>query len=405
MAAPGRGHQPSPAFLGQGLEPAIGLPAHVGRRGAALADPALHGAVDREHREHILGDAFLDRLHGGKRQLVQGDLLGGRLGHDPPGHVMGLAERHLEGAHQPVGEIRGGGVTLSRRGPHPHHVGRQVAHHARHRGDRQRERGERVDGAFLVLLHVLRIGERQPLHHDQQRVERADDAPGLGAHQLGRVRVALLRHDRGAGGELVRQRDQADQRRAPDHDLLGEARQMHRGDGGGGERLQHEVAVRDRVERVRHRLVEAERLCGHGAVDWKGGAGERGGAQRRLVRPLARIRKTAAVARRHLHIGEQVVAEGHGLRGLQMGKARHHRRGMLQGLLRQRLLIAVEGLVDGIDGRAHPQPEIGRDLVIARARGVQPPRGRPDQLGEPALHVHMDVFERPLELELAGLDL
>ncbi len=26
---------------------------------------------------------------------------------------------------------------------------------------------ERVDRAFLVLLHVLGIGERQALHHDQ----------------------------------------------------------------------------------------------------------------------------------------------------------------------------------------------------------------------------------------------
>ena len=52
-----------------------------------------------------------------------------------------------------------------------------------------------------------------------------------------------------------------------------------------------------------------------------------------------------------------------------------------------------------------PQAEIGRDLVVARTRGVQPPRRRPDQLGEPAFHVHMNVLERPLEFELSGLDL
>ena len=53
----------------------------------------------------------------------------------------------------------------------------------------------------------------------------------------------------------------------------------------------------------------------------------------------------------------------------------------------------------------HPQPEIGRDLIVARARGVQPAGGRADQFGQPALDVHMDVFERALELELAGADL
>ena len=61
--------------------------------------------------------------------------------------------------------------------------------------------------------------------------------------------------------------------------------------------------------------------------------------------------------------------------------------------------------VDGVDGRADPQAEIGRDLVVARACGVQPSGRRPDQLGEAALHVHVDVLERTLELEFAALDL
>ena len=49
---------------------------------------------------------------------------------------------------------------------------------------------------------------------------------------------------------------------------------------------------------------------------------------------------------------------------------------------------------------AHPQPEIGRHLVVARARGVQPAGRLADQLGEPALHVHVDVFERALNENL-----
>ena len=58
-----------------------------------------------------------------------------------------------------------------------------------------------------------------------------------------------------------------------------------------------------------------------------------------------------------------------------------------------------------VDRVAHPEPEIGRDLIVARARGMQPPRRRPDQLGEPALDVHVNVFERALEVEFAGFDL
>ena len=84
---------------------------------------------------------------------------------------MGLAERHVEDvAHQPVGEIGGS------RSPRPAAARMRatwdhVAHHAGHGGKRERQRGERVHRPFLVLLHVLRIGERQSLHHRQQAVE------------------------------------------------------------------------------------------------------------------------------------------------------------------------------------------------------------------------------------------
>ena len=180
---------------------------------------------------------------------------------------------------------------------------------------------------------------------------------------------------------------------------------MHRCDRRGGKRLHDEVAVGDGVERIRRRPVEAERLRRHVAVEIERGAGKRGGAERRFVQPSARVGKAAAVARRHFHIGEQMMAEGDRLRRLQMRQPRHHRAGMLQRLRRQRVLKDFERRIDRIDGVAHPQPEIGRHLVVARARGVQPAGGRADQLAEPALDVHVDVFQRPLEGELAGLDL
>ncbi len=134
-------------------------------------------------------------------------------------------------------------------------------------------------------------------------------------------------------------------------------------------------------------------------------AGERRGAERIFVQPLARIGKAAAVARRHLDVGEQMMAERHRLRGLQMREARHDGRGVRQRLFGERALIAGERRVDVVDRVAHPELEVGRDLVVARARGVQPPRRRADQVGEPRLHVHMDVLERPLEAELARVHL
>ena len=144
-------------------------------------------------------------------------------------------------------------------------------------------------------------------------------------------------------------------------------------------RLQNEIAVGDGIERVRGRPRKAERLRRHGAVERKRRAGKRAGAERAFVEALARIGEAAAVARRHFHISEQMMAERDRLRRLQMGEARHHRGGMRKRLLGERALIIGERLVDAVDGVAHPELEIGRDLIVARTRGMQPPGRRPDQ--------------------------
>src|SRR5665811_1794860 len=53
---------------------------------------------------------------------------------------------------------------------------------------------------------------------------------------------------------------------------------------------------------------------------------------------LAYVEMAAAIARRHFDIGQQMMAEGHRLRGLQMGETRHHRAGVRQRLLGERAL-------------------------------------------------------------------
>ena len=78
---------------------------------------------------------------------------------------------------------------------------------------------------------------------------------------------------------------------------------------------------------------------------------------------------------------------------------------MLERLFGKRALIKRERSIDRVDRVAHPEPEIGRNLIVARARGMQPSRRLADQFRQAAFHVHMDVFERALEGELARLDL
>jgi hypothetical protein len=134
-------------------------------------------------------------------------------------------------------------------------------------------------------------------------------------------------------------------------------------------------------------------------------AGKRGRTQRRLVQPRAAVGHAAAVAAEHLHVGHQVMAEGDGLCRLQMGEARHDRRGVFVGAVDQRRLQVGKHRLQAVDRVAHPQADIERDLVVARARRVQAPAGRADEVGQPALDVEMDVLELGRELEAAGLDL
>ena len=89
-----------------------------------------------------------------------------------------------------------------------------------------------------------------------------------------------------------------------------------------------------------------------------------------------------------------MMAERDRLRDLQMREAGHHGVGMRLGLIDQRALKLAQCRVEAVDRAAHPQAEIGRDLIVARARRVQPSGRRADQLGKPRLDIQVDVLVR-----------
>jgi hypothetical protein len=151
--------------------------------------------------------------------------------------------------------------------------------------------------------------------------------------------------------------------------------------------------------------IEAERLRGLLPIDREGGAGERRRAERRFVQPLAAIGEARAVAREHLDIGEEVMAEGDGLRTLQMREAGHHGVEIGVGLRRERGLQRTELSIHRVDRVAHEEAEVGRHLVVPRARGVESSGRLADDLLQPRLDVHVDVFERARKREAASLDL
>ena len=91
-----------------------------------------------------------------------------------------------------------------------------------------------------------------------------------------------------------------------------------------------------------------------------------------------------------------MVAQRDRLRGLQMGEPGHDRCGVFVRAHDERNLQRVQPGIGLIEAIAHPQAEIGRHLVIAAARSVQPPRHRADQFGQPAFGGHVDVFQIPV---------
>ena len=218
--------------------------------------------------------------------------------------MMGAAEREAGDAHQPVGQIG------RRRKALPGGVAQalaarlHIAHHAGRRREAELERIDSLENRDFVLLHILAVGERQAFHHRQQCDESPVQPARLGAHQFGRIGVALLRHDRAAGGERIAEPDETEFAAAPRHDLLGEAGQMHHSDRRRGEKLDRKVPVGHRVERICRGPVEAERGGARETVDRKGGSGERRGAERALVEPTPAIGEPAAIPPEHLDIGQ-----------------------------------------------------------------------------------------------------
>src|SRR5688572_13090058 len=232
-----------------------------------------------------------------------------------------------------------------------------------------------------------------------------EDPRALAAHQLRHIGIFLLRHDRRAGAIRIRQAHEAEARARPQDELLGEARQVHHQDRGGATEFDREVPVGHGVERVLAQALEAELPCHALAIDREAGAGERGGAEGQPIDPAPHLHEPFTVALEHLHIRHQVMAEGDGLRHLQMGEARHDQRGVALGLVHQRALQVREQGKESVDLRAQPQPHVGRDLVVARARGMQALARIADQRGQPALDVEMDILgvERPAKAP--GVDL
>ena len=131
--------------------------------------------------------------------------------------------------------------------------------HPGQRLERQHEQIVRLEDRRLVVLHVLRISERQALHRHRP----GRPSPRRSGREWPRTSSA-------ASGlrfcgmidepvECVGQDDEAERLARPDDQFLGEPRQMERALGRRHQIIEREVAVGHGVERIGGGPVEAER--------------------------------------------------------------------------------------------------------------------------------------------------
>ena len=159
--------------------------------------------------------------------------------------------------------------------------------------------------------------------------------------------------------------------------------------GRGVEVVEREVAVRDRVDRV-------AQLAGR-RRDRQRRPGERTGAERRRRGLGGREGETGAVALEHLDPREQVVAERHRLRALQVRVARHRCLCLRAGALEHDLCEGGDCGGRLPAGVGDVEPKCRRDLVVARAPGVDLAADRSELPFDRGVHVlvgGIDVVDR-----------
>ena len=263
-------------------------------RSSPIAGPAfdrVFNADSTENTAFVMRGSTACMASSGNSSRSTPLVLGGL--YDRAGDVVGLAERQLEFAHQPVGEIRRRGIAAAGRGAHGLGLRFQVLDHAGHRGNGE-SAGWQARRSPLPYPPACPWSRRAA--GPSSRCTRLWKAPAM--------RPTLARESSAASGlrfcgmieepvvNLSDSADEAELRRHPDNDLLGEPRQVDGRDGGRGERFEREVAVGDAVERVRHRPVEAQRFRRLVPVDRKRRAGKRGRAERAFVQAACARRRS-----------------------------------------------------------------------------------------------------------------
>ena len=328
-----------------------------------------------------------------QRVVFQHQIPGNAVRNNLAGELIGRAEGQAL-SHHVVCQIRGIDKALLCRCAH---IGSQRLHAGNHLRENPQAHFDSIAGiknGLLVLLHILVINQRNPLHDGEQRHQIAVNPAAFAPAQLRHIGIFLLRHDGGAGGEAVGQFHKLKLPAAPENDLLGKAGQVHHEDGQGTQQLNGEIPVGNAIDTVHAHAVKAKLLRFKHPVGMVGCSGQRTAADGRHVHAPTAIGKPSQVPQQHHGVGHQVVAEGDGLGALQVGVARHDGIGIGFRLVGDHLPKLADKLRYLVDFIPEIHTEIQRHLVIAAAGGVELLAHIADAAGEHLLHEHMDVLAR-----------
>ena len=146
---------------------------------------------------------------------------------------------------------------------------------------------------------------------------------------------------------------------------------MQHADGRSGQQFGHEVAVADGIQAVGGGAVEAQILGQALTIDVVGRAGQCARTQRAAQHAIHGVAEAVGIAPQHLDVGQAPVREQHGLRALHVREAGEHRVFLALGEFQQALVGRVDLGQTHADLLHAPQAQVGADLVVAAAAGVQ----------------------------------
>ena len=106
----------------------------------------------------------------------------------------------------------------------------------------------------------------------------------------------------------------------------------------------------------------------------------------------------------HGDVGKQMMCQQHRLGALQMGVAGHREVGVRGRRLGQGIGQTEHAAHKSEESPLRPEPQVGRDLIVAGATGMEFAGDRADHLAQPPLDASVDVLIDDGEREIAVVD-